>query len=384
MAIFPCTLVNPPAFMNKPIDAIPPAPATLPGHYYVDPAIFEQEKEAIFYRTWQYIGHLSMFEKGASYVVRDIADESIVVLRERGGDYRAFYNVCQHRAHQLLEGEGALPPLIVCPYHTWAYDHSGQLRKARGTDHIEGFDTSKIQLKSVRLEQWCGFLFVNLDDDATPISELLSELEPELRSFSATPENLKIAERYAIPLAANWKNSIENFSECYHCPNKHPTLSENALDLTSYKIECQPHYHVHRSQDLGEHVGYKVDPGAAGRPNEFRSFFIWPNIVFEVYPGGNLTVFHHAPDGVGNCIQGIEWYFGSSELTEDERAVVDFVHTVRLEDVPLCESVQRGLGSRGYGQGTLVVDPNRSFESEHAVYDFQQKVLKALEYTPTR
>ena len=100
--------------------------------------------------------------------------------------------------------------------------------------------------------------------------------------------------------------------------------------------------------------------------------------MIEVYPGGNLTVFHHAPKDAGHTVQGIEWYFGQATLSDSERAVVDFVHAVRLEDIPLCESVQKGLASRGYDRGTLVIDPRRSYQSEHAVYDFQQKVQTAL------
>jgi len=351
----------------------------LPGRYYFDPSIYAQEMEKIFARTWQYVGHVSMFTDSASYLVREIAEESIIVLKNKEGGFAAFYNVCQHRAHRLLEGEGNLPPLISCPYHNWGYDHEGQLRVARGTEEIAEFDKSKICLKGIRLEQWCGFIFVNLDQDAEPLAVLCPDLEAELRSFSEKPENLCLAERYTIPLKANWKNSMENFSECYHCPNQHRTLSENALELDTYKIECLDHHHVHRSRDKGAEMGYEIDPGKTAKPNEFRSFFIWPNTVIEVYPGGNMTVFHHAPDGVEATIQGIEWYFQDSEMTVEDKAVVDFVHSVRLEDIPLCESVQKGLHSRGYNRGKLVIDAGRTFMSEHGVYDFQQKLLKALE-----
>ena len=50
-----------------------------------------------------------------------------------GDDYklRAFYNVCQHRAHELLpEGFGNVARAIICPYHAWTYEKSGQLRGA--------------------------------------------------------------------------------------------------------------------------------------------------------------------------------------------------------------------------------------------------------------
>jgi choline monooxygenase len=354
-------------------------PQTLPGRYYYDAQVFEREKRQIFYRTWQYMGHVSMLAEPSTYLVREVGDESIVVLRDAQGELRAFYNVCRHRAHRLLEGEGRLKPLITCPYHAWAYDQAGALRAARGTEAIPGFDRAGIHLRPVRLETLCGFLFVNLDAEAGSLADQTPGLEAEMRSFSPAPEKLCLAERYGIALKANWKNSVENFSECYHCPNRHPTLTQNALELETYRIECYPAHHVHRSRDKGDQVGYRVDAQGAARPNEFRSFYIWPNTVIEVYPGGNFTVFHHLPTGVEETVQGIEWYFARPELTEDERAVVDFVHAVRLEDVPICESVQKGLHSRGYDRGCFVIDPDRTDVSEHAVYDFQCKVVEALE-----
>ena len=353
------------------------APKTLPGNFYFDPDQYDREKEKIFYRSWQYVGHVSMLDKPSTYLVREIAEESIIVIRSHDGELRAFYNVCQHRAHRLLEGEGQLGPGITCPYHTWTYNHCGALVSARGTKDIVDFDKSLINLKSIKLELLCGFIFINMDENAQSMANTMAGLEEELRQFSPVPEKLKVSNRYDLRLEANWKNSIENYSECYHCPNKHPTLIKNALDLESYKIECKENYHVHRSRDKGDEVGYQIDADSAMRPNEFRSFYIWPNTVLEVYPGGNLTVFHHAPQGPEKTIQGIEWYFTNHQLTADDQAVVDFVHSVRLEDVPLCESVQKGLHSQGYGQGQLVVDPEFTSVSEHAVHHFQCKVARA-------
>jgi choline monooxygenase len=354
-------------------------PVTLPGEYYYSPEIYEQEKERIFYRSWQYVGHISMLPKSSSYLVREIADQSVIVLRDRDDELRAFYNVCQHRAHRLLEGSGSLGRLITCPYHAWCYDQKGKLQSARGTEDIAAFDKTDIRMKSVRLESLGGFLFVNLDDEATSLTELTPGLEAELREFAPDTENLVVATRYSIPLKANWKNSIENFSECYHCPGRHTTLVQNALDLGSYKIECHDNYHVHRSRGKGEQMGYSIEGQNSAHVNEFRSFYIWPNTVFEVYPGGNLTVFHHLPIGPEETHHFVEWYFPSAQISSDEQAVIDFVHSVRLEDVPLCESVQQGLHSKGYDRGRLVIDSELTDLSEHAVYHFQQKVARLLD-----
>ena len=139
---------------------------TLPGSYYYAPAVFELEKQAIFNRTWQYVCHVSRVAEPGRYCVRDIGDQSVVVLRDRGGELRAFHNVCQHRAHRLVEGTGRVGGAIVCPYHNWSYELTGELRHARHSDRVAEFDRSAICLSGVRAELFCGFVFVNLDPDA--------------------------------------------------------------------------------------------------------------------------------------------------------------------------------------------------------------------------
>ena len=103
---------------------------SLPGRYYFDPEIYKQEQEKIFYRTWQYVCHISRLESPGSFLVRDIGDQSVVVIRGKDGKIRAFHNVCQHRAHRLLEGSGSVSYAIVCPYHLWTYELTGELRQA--------------------------------------------------------------------------------------------------------------------------------------------------------------------------------------------------------------------------------------------------------------
>lgn len=354
-------------------------PKPLAGRYYFDPAIYEREKGAIFYRTWQYIGHESMLPSTGSYVVRQIMDQSVAVVRGGDGTVRAFHNVCQHRAHRLLEGDGRLgSAVITCPYHAWAYDLEGRLRQARGTEGMPGFKKEKVCLSGVRLASRLGFLFVNLDPEAPSFEEVAGPLFDEVEGFSPNAAKLKLARRYEIPIAANWKNSVENFSECFHCPISHPTLVANALDYPSYRITTHPHHHSHRSRDRGADVGYGTMTEGAAKPNEFGSWLLWPNWCIEVYPGGNLTIFHHVPDGPERTVQVCEWYFPNAMPTTAEQEIIDFVDIVRREDIPICESVQKGLHSFGYEGGHFVIDAEGSEISEHAVADFQAKVLRAL------
>ena len=351
------------------------SPETITGDYYFEPDIYSIELTKIFAQTWQYVGHVSMLPSNSTYITRKVAEESIIILKDSNGKIKAFYNVCQHRAHQLLQGEGKLSKVIRCPYHMWGYDDCGSLIIARGTETIEDFDKETINLTPVKLEILCGFIFVNLDSNAESLAKSTNGLEHEIREFVAKPERLTASHQYHIDIKANWKNSVENYCECYHCPNQHPTLSQNALDMDSYRIETCDNYHVHRSSD--KNVGYSFDEKDK-KPNDFRSFYIWPNTVLETYPGGHLTVFHHVPISPEETRQSFEYYFDPSISEEDQQKIVDFVHVIRLEDIPICESVQKGLHSRGYNKGRLVIDAQRSYFSEHSVYDFQKKVLAAL------
>jgi choline monooxygenase len=316
------------------------------------------------HRSWQYAGHVSLLPEPGDYAVREIGDESVILLRDAAGELRGFYNVCQHRGHRLLEGEGHLKKIITCPYHAWAYDLSGALRTARGSERVHDFDKAKVCLKPVRVEALCGFLYFNLDPEAPPLAE--------------QPENLTLAYRKEIDVKANWKNIIENYSECYHCPIAHKSLATTAFDMDSYRIEVHPFYHQHTSRDAGDGQGYEYEADSGPRGHEFGGWYLWPNVCFEFYPGGRLTVLHNLPLAPERTLQLVEWYLPEAAPTAIEREIIAFVDEVRLEDIPIVESVQRGLHSRGYGQGRFIVDEQNPSLSEHAVHAFQGKVRAAL------
>lgn len=364
-------------------DSDPTRSRTLPGSYYYDPAIFELERRRIFHASWQYVGHVSMLREPGSYLTRQILDQNVLLVTDRQGEIRAFFNVCQHRAHELLQGEGRLAAAqITCPYHAWSYDLAGGLRTARGLERTRDFDVQAFGLAPVRLGQFLGFLFVNLDGKAPDFDEVAGPLAAEVASFSPRAAELLCAYRNEYPLEANWKNSVENYSECLHCPVRHRSLIEAALDYPSYRITVHRHHHSHRSRDKGEAQGYGSRTDSAAKTDEFASWLLWPNWCLEVYPGGNLTVFHHVPLSPERTVQRVEWYFPNATPSAEDQQVIDFVHGVRLEDIPICESVQAGLHSLGYRQGRFVVDADRTEISEHAVHDFQAKVLDALGDAP--
>src|SRR5207237_8989038 len=145
--------------------ADPARSPALPARVYTSPVIFAAEREAIFVRGWHMAGHISDLPEAGSYITAAVHDQKVFICRGKDGELRGFYNVCAHRAHELLTGAGQVK-VITCPYHAWSYHLTGALRSARGTESQEGFDAGEICLTRVRVETLGPIVFFNLDPAA--------------------------------------------------------------------------------------------------------------------------------------------------------------------------------------------------------------------------
>lgn len=166
---------------KKPLVDDPQSSFTLPSYLYTEPEIYEIEKEKIFYRSWQYVAHKTSFEQPGDYVTVQICDQNMFVMLGSDGELRAFYNVCQHRAHELLPtGSGNVKSLIVCPYHAWAFNREGALRGAPRSSERPGFNKADYSLKQVQLEIFLDCAFINLDPEADSLSEQAADLQADI------------------------------------------------------------------------------------------------------------------------------------------------------------------------------------------------------------
>ena len=129
---------------------------------YLDARFLEVEREQVFHRSWQFLCHEEKLREPGSYVATDVQGQSIFVARDKDGELRGFYNVCRHRGHELLSGQGKINS-ITCPYHAWVYNLDGSLRRARRSELIENFCESDIHLMPIQVETFCHLIFVNLD-----------------------------------------------------------------------------------------------------------------------------------------------------------------------------------------------------------------------------
>ncbi len=363
---------------DMPFNSKPEKSFTMPARFYTDEDIYNLEKEGIFFNSWNYVGHISQLKEKGDYITFKIHDQNIFVIKTKSGELKAFYNVCLHRGHELLNGEGKTNN-IICPYHGWSYNLDGKLKVARNSQNVEDFNKCDFTLKSVQLEVFCGLLFVNLDPNAKPLKELSGNLEQEIRTYCPTVDDLVFAQRDTFVAASNWKTMIDNFLECYHCHVAHQDFVD-LVDMDSYRTVTNGIYSAQIS-DAPKSLNNKafqfekgdVDFGYAG-------WFLWPNLTIWIYPGeANISVLQMNPNGVESCLEYQDWFIPTEKPSKQLKEAMDYQRDVlQPEDISLCESVQKGLNSKGYNQGRFMVDHGKTELSEHAVHHFQHMVMQAL------
>ncbi len=363
----------------------PARSAALPGYLYSDPAVFAAERERLFFKSWQCVGHASELPNRGDYLCAQIIDQEIFVLRGADGTLRAFYNVCQHRAHELLKGRGNVASVIVCPYHAWSYELDGSLRKARATRDLPDFDPAAYGLEPVRLETSQGFLFVNLDPQATPLQDLAGDMFADLAAAAPWLGDLTVNTAYSSSaeeplLAANWKVLAENCLECYHCAPAHKAYSE-MVAVAQYRLSRHGAWMKSeaplRSRDSS---AYRVAPDDEVQHNAFWHLF--PNIEFGIMPGmASLYMFRFEPVSAEQTrIHAFLMTRPGANVPADRATYARDVFWP--EDMALCHSVQRGLKSLGYRRGRFVAPAGGAAESgisEINVHAFQRRYAAAME-----
>ena len=310
-----------------------------------------------------------------SYITAQIAGHPIAVVRDKDGVLRAFYNVCKHRAHELLSGEGKTTR-IMCPYHAWVYKLDGQLTRAPHTENLQDFDTNDICLDQVQIEEFCGFVFVNLDPKAASLSSQSGDLETEIRHWAPDVERLTFGQRLSYDIKSNWKNVVDNFLECYHCPTAHKDFCD-LVDMDTYKVTTYGIYSSHMA-DAGNSPNAAYDVSNA-TVKTHAVWWLYPTTCLMRYPGrSSMIVLNIIPIGPDRTLETYDFFLETSEPDAMEIDAMRYLDEVlQVEDIGLVESVQRGMNTPAFDQGRIVYDPEGSGKSEHAVHHFHGLVLDA-------
>ena len=349
--------------------------------YYTTPESFERDKNEIFYRSWQCVCHVSEVSNPGDYATYNIVDEAIFVLRDQAGELQAFYNLCRHRGHPLLAGSGNTGKRVVCPYHAWCYDLRGKVVNVPGASDGELQDCLELRLNPVRVEVFCGFVFINLDNSAAPVAQSFADVETEFRTFYANPEQLQFVCETSIEHQSNWKISIENYNECYHCPTVHgSSLTRGVLDMDGYQIIPRGSMIWHQGKaQLKNDRQYEYDTEHSARAGDYAAYWLWPNVAFCFYPGGYFTVRQWLPLSFNKTIYRYRWFSdGRLAHADVETLMRKHKETTGAEDEVVVARLQKAMESRAYSAGPYIIGDGQNALSEVGVRHFHQLYREAV------
>lgn len=349
---------------------------TMPARIYHDPQFLEHEHHQVFWKSWIFVGHASELKQPGDYITAEFTGQRLYVIRTQDGELKSFFNVCQHRGHSLLRGKGKAKKPIVCPYHAWSYGHDGKLIVAPNCSHVEGFDKSEFDIPAIRVEDFGGFVFVNLDPDARSMDEVYPGARDVLATFCGDTTNLSANRVVEFDIKGNWKNVADNLLECYHCSTAHKAFVD-LVKMDTYKVELHDYWSIQHGECRNNNSAYDF---AAGEDDRFMTLYLWPNAAFVGLPAARgINVFTFHPLNAELTHQDFIYFHPGGEVSPTENASFEYFEKVLgPEDVGLVEDVQVGLHSLGYHQGRIMVDQERSQVSEHALHHFQNLVMQEM------
>ena len=338
---------------------------TIPAAWYTDPGIDALERDAVFARTWQHVGHISQLPEAGDHLVVMVARKPVLIVRAGDGAVHAFYNVCRHRGGPLALKDGHAG-MLQCRYHGWTYRLDGVLRGVPHMNRTELFDKKDYGLIPVRLAEWQGLLFVNLSAVGSPLEQELAGIAERMAPMRF--DRLRFAARVDYEARCNWKVYVDNYLEAYHVPHVHPELC-SLYDFQAYRTEVYDRYSLQVGPLSGKDTPYGVSQGEA------LYYCLFPNCMFNILPG-RLQTNLVEPLGPDRCRIVFRYYYEDVESAAGKKIIADdlaFSDSVQAEDIEICERVQEGLGSGVYDRGRF------SPEMETGVHHFQSMLKGAFQ-----
>jgi len=335
---------------------------SMPKQVYLSDEFNRLEQEKIFDQEWICAGRTDDVPNPGDYRTFQLGKQPLVIIRQKDGSIEALSNVCLHRMMQIVEGRGNAKKM-VCPYHAWTYGIDGQLKAAPHMDKSSCFDKGHHKLPNIRLEIWCGWIYVTLNAKAEPINKRLSKFDEVAARYRMEDFVGIVSEDHVWN--TNWKLLAENFMEGYHLPIAHKATVGGFIDVnnTSYDERGPFDFFSYQSFTKSEDatVG-TAHPKNTTLKDEWRYTsllpVIYPSHLIVLAPD-HLWYLSLQPQGTGQ----VRMRYGASIAPEvlenhpnpDELidSVKDLLDRVNDEDRFLVEGIFRGANAPMSTSGPL-------------------------------
>ncbi|KAG9456165.1 hypothetical protein H6P81_000673 [Aristolochia fimbriata] len=349
--------------------------ATPPSCWYTEPSFLDVELERVFYRGWQAVGYAEQIDNPKEYFTGRLGSVEFVVCRDATGKLHAYHNVCRHHASLLASGCGK-KSCFVCPYHGWTYGLDGTLLKATRSAGLRDFNVNEFGLIPINVASWGPFILINLDKDTVPDqkgvssealgNEWLGRNSSQILGGSSIigfNSSLKHVRRRQYTIECNWKVYCDNYLDGgYHVPYAHGGLA-SALNLDSYSITNFDKVSIQSCEST---------PAVGGGFHRLGSkalyAFVYPNFMINRY-GPWLDTNLVLPLTHRKCLVTFD-YFLEDSLKDDEDFIersLEESERVQIEDIALCEGVQKGLESPAYCTGRYAPTVEKAMHHFHSL-----------------
>jgi choline monooxygenase len=328
--------------------------STIPASWYTDKRVFALEQETVFSRSWHFAARVDQLTNAGDYVTTEIAGEPVVIVRGSDDQIRGFFNACRHHAAAVMTEPAGNAPQMRCPYHGWTYSLEGELKGTPDFNDVCNFNRAENGLLPIETAVWEQWVFVRIEKasgGAISLEEFLGDLVSQFKPLDVS--SLHWFERRAYTLNCNWKVFIDNYLDGgYHVPHLHKGL-DSVLDYSEYTIENGGHFCLQSSPIVR---GDDDEVGSVRSGQRALYYWLYPNLMINLYQGvmdTNLV----RPITIDRTQVIFDFYFTdvSETARAHNRASVEMGDRIQQEDLDICESVQRGLGSRAYQAGRLSV-----------------------------
>ena len=336
----------PPGFPELPV---------IPGGRYTDPAFLALEERHLWKKSWLYALHVDELPRPGSYRLWRRTGSPIILVRDRDGAIRAFYNTCRHRGAPLVEKDAGETKGFFCRYHGWSYDLTGRLLAVREKRDFPSMDVSCFSLNSVRCERFGNFVFINEDPDAPPLLEALSPIPAHLENLQF--DSIRHIASSSFEIACNVKILLDAFLETYHLKSIHPQTVDRFLDSrgthavlwpNGNSMMCTPH----RRADWR-------DPGAVGMPEvptvesifaqQNPSYLFYPNLVTPPSATGTPMITFW-PKTARSMVVDVHWFAPEgAEGHELWPTRMSNFERILEEDTQFAPRIQESVETAGFG-----------------------------------
>ena len=324
----------------------------LPSLAYRSKKFWKKECKTVLWSNWVCVGAAHELKQAGDVTPITVADQPLILVKNRSGNISAFHNVCRHRCMTLVEESGNVGKLIRCPYHAWAYDLDGKLKASPhfgGTDthEAEGFDKGRNGLVAVRTHIWKDWIFVNLSGDAPAFEDYAAPLINRLDGIDFSKLTPIGTLDFGV-IETNWKLIMENFIEPYHVQFVHASTTDQPLS---------DHYTIVDGNCLGSAVDLDEESGTSGSlAVSSRYLTLYPNFIVGRYFPDQMGVYLNIPLGPHRMMQ--KRYLYTTEGQNLSKEEIDGLKTlwwdVHKEDHEMVERMLKGRKSEVAADGGVL------------------------------